>query len=208
MADQDDFEPGGRCWKKTRQAYLEGVVGDAVAFSVERVLKKMIGVYGESAVLPQVVEALQHLAEASFNQRSLWSSANGHDALGAFEATLMQLEPLACDRRIDAVILRTARSLAAEPGACIQPEAFVARTLSNVARHCCLDEARACSIGMRFSSDSAGRLQAHAYHQELLQRLRPGVEFLARQYLRDPSGQHLRCRPRPRSADLYSERLA
>jgi hypothetical protein len=109
---------------------------------------------------------------------------------------------------MDALLLRTARSLAVTPGLCIQPEAFISRALIDVARHCCIDEARAMSIGRLFDGNAEGRRQAHLHYQEVLERLLPGVEFLARQYLRDPSGQHLRCRPRRRPTDLYSERLA
>jgi hypothetical protein len=215
MADQDDFEPRGRCWEKTRQAYLDGVSADDVAFSVERVLKRMLKAYGESVLLPKVLESLQQLADAC-DQTSLWASAerdrdveeNIDKAMRAFEGEMQRLEPLAADRRIDVLLLRTARSLATTPGTCIQPEAFITRALSDVARHCCLDEARVTSVGRTFASDAEGREQAHLRHRQTLERLLPGVEFLARQYLRDPSGQHLRCRPRRRPTDLYSERLA
>lgn len=213
MADQDDFEPGGRCWKKIRQAYLDGVPADDVVFSAERVLKRMLKTYGESVLLPKVLDALQQLAHAC-DQTSLWTSAERDSdarvdrAVTMFEHEMQRLEPLAADRRMDVLLLRTARSLATTPGACVQPEAFIARALSDVARHCCLDEARATSIGRMFAGDAEGREQAHLRHQQTLERLHPGAEFLARQYLRDPSGQHLRCRPHRRPADLYSERLA
>lgn len=213
MADQDDFEPRGRCWEKIRQAYLDGVSADDVAFSVERVLKRMLKTYGESILLPNVLEALQQLAHAC-DQPSLWASAERDSdarvdkAIGVFEAEMQRLEPLAADRRIDVMLLRTARSVAATPGTCVQPEAFIARALSDVARHCCLDEARVSSIGQTFASDAEGREQAHLRHRQTLERLHPGAEFLARQYLRDPSGQHLRCRPRRRPTEIYSERLA
>lgn len=215
MADQDDFEPGGRCWKKIRQAYLDGVPADDVAFSAERVLKRMLKAYGESVLLPKILDALQQLAHAC-DQTSLWASAErdldgdvrADKAISEFEREMQRLEPLAADRRMDVLLLRTARSLATTPGSCVQPEAFIARALNDVARHCCLDEARATSIGRMFASDAEGREQAHFRHQQALERLHPGAEFLARQYLRDPSGQHLRCRPRRRPADLYSERLA
>src|SRR5262245_50560534 len=155
MPDQDDFEPGGRSWKSSREMYAAGADAADIAFAVERALSRMIRECGGSAILQPVVEALQELTRTR-REHPLWHELADERHLADFESTLQRLEPLARDNRIDTVLLRTARSIATRTDGPVDADALAARVLLDVARHCCLDEARAVSVGTRFASDEKG----------------------------------------------------
>lgn len=208
VPDQDEFEPGGRCWKLVRETYLGGADAEEIAFAVELVLKRMVKESGGSQILPHVVEALNTLSQAH-EEPSLWRTSKSETAVGEFEATLAQLEPIARRSRIDTVLLRSARSAVAQPPIVpTTPDTFATRVLLDVARHCCLDDARARSIGARFGSDATGRTQAHEFHHKVLTCLSEGVHFLGKRFALDPSGRTMRRRPHPRPTNLYHEPLA
>jgi hypothetical protein len=207
MPDQDDFEPGGRSWKSSRDMYAAGADAVDIAFSVELALSRMIRECGGSAILRPVVEALQELARTR-SEHPLWHELAGERHMAQFESTLQRLESLARDNRIDTVLLRTARSIAVRTDGRVDADSFAARVLLDVARHCCLDEARAVSVGTRFTSDVKGRRQAHDFQKQVFTHLDEGVDFLGKKWVRDPTGRKVRRRPRPRPTNLYDERLA
>lgn len=207
MPDQDDFERGGRSWKITRDLYYGGADAQDIALAAQHALSRMIRECGGSAILQPVVEALQELARTR-GEHPLWHDLSGEHPLSKFESALLELEPIARANRIDSVLLRTARSVAVQMDGHIDADSFAARALRDLACHCCLDEARAMAIGIRFPSDDAGRMQAHQFHVRVLDCLAEDVEFLGKRFVRDPSGRSMRRRPRPRPANLYDERLA
>lgn len=207
MADQDDFEPGGRCWKRVRDLYLAGGDWEEIAFLVEITLSRMVKVCGGSEILQPVVDALRQLSRAK-GEHLLWHKLTGERPTEQFDTALARLEPFARSHRIDTVLLRTARSVAAMADVPTDPDTFATQVLLNVARHCCLDDARARSIGGRFPCDDEGRSHAHDFHNNVLKCLTEGVAFLGKRFVRDPSGRTMRRRPRPRAANLYHERLA
>jgi hypothetical protein len=187
--------------------YFAGANAADIAFSVERALSRMIRECGGSAILEPVVEALQELGRTQ-GEHPLWHELSGEHPLARFESALQQLAPIAQANRIDTVILRTARSVAVRIDGVVDADSFAARALLDVARHCCLDEARATSIGIRFPSNEKGRMQAHEFHGQVITRVGNEVEFLGKKWIRDPSGRKMRRRPRPRPTNLYDERLA
>ena len=210
MPDQDDFEPPGKCWKRTRALYSDGADPAMVATEVARVLRQMLRVCEGSDLLAAVAEYMRAYVQ-DLQSHPDWLSLTGSSAEAQLEQRLEALALAGMSKRVDAVLVRTARIYAVELATGVreanQPEHLAAQAIMDTARHCCLDLARAMSVGTTFATPE----KAHTYYRRVIQALQPEVALYGRQLCDDSTGQSIRKRPKPRvvsRAGLYTGKLA
>lgn len=209
MADQDEFDPIGRDW---RRAYEQCVGGeqdtDTVGESLLRALTRMLQHSGGCTVFDDLEAALERLVTAV-------PSADGEPArrqvYAEFAAELDRVarKPGTIDHRLDVVAIRTARGLGTQllngsytpgvPGALRNHLGM--QIAQNMLCHRTLDAARAHAVGLSFTSHAS----AHVYHDHLIEALHDHIARIGRQLALDPTGgrvRHLRLVPSQTTAAM------
>ncbi len=214
MADQDEYEPLARQWKKNYERY----VGDPnskceeIADGALRTVTKMLRSCGGCSLLPELTDLLWD-CQLKMMQGNLFSE----DSWQTLMHINNQLDALAkdvADQRIDMVAIRSIRTVAVKLGVSGTQRAsydtfhnqVAAQIVKDLVRHSFLDKARAFSVGKRFSNGE----EAYHFYQQVMTFIDSGIDSVVRQFVNHPNGEGLRyrsqlCLKQSTRAMLYDE---
>jgi hypothetical protein len=195
MPDLDDFEPPARQWKRILDHYVKDQksTSDQLADDILAMAVKMLKHCGGCILLPQLTDLLWQYKVQLSQQTAL--DHRTQLPLSHLEQELDKAVQPAIHQRIEMISIRAARTtaLALQAGVLnveshqILQEKLAGQVIVDLIRHCCLDTARARSIGRRFANGD----EAYHFYREVMTTLRAGVIYIARQLGSRPNGETL-----------------
>lgn len=189
MPDQDDFEPGGRVWRKLERMYFdEAQSAEDISAHLQSRIALMLRICGGIPVLPELLRMLSDYYD-KVTKRTLWQWQASGSAEAELEDLLRQLEVNHARSRLSMVAIRSARAIAVDL-ACndtcpVPPFKVPERIVIDIARHMFLDRARALAIGKRFTSS----LESYIFYEEVMRRFNPHAKRMAASLAHDHSGR-------------------
>nr|BBH91698.1 hypothetical protein KTC_64490 [Thermosporothrix sp. COM3] len=181
MIDNDELTPIIGKWRDVFEKFLRGEPSSKIASEALQVAEKMFEVGYGCPVFPQLEAALHE-----YNRVCLQNSLLIMDMQNRLSQQLVVLTAQVKDHRVSHVAIRTARRIAIELTVGVVPSLQSDEELStylateivkDVICHCCLDAARAISVGGIYA-DNAKAFEAY---RAVLQCLEAGARQVGQQ---------------------------
>jgi hypothetical protein len=196
MVDLDDFDPMGKQWQHAHQNFLDNTSSEQVADEATRVAAAMLRACGGCSLLPQLQEFLWEYYK-TISSHTLWSpTLKEADATLYEKLDLLSQVDGVCDKRIEAVAMRSTKRMAlelrekhasSERYAELQGK-LGTLVIKDLIGHSFLDLSRAMSVGKRFTTYE----QAFQFYDEVMKCIEPGAVSMGRGLARKPNAERLK----------------